>query len=534
MALLVCLVLAATAAAVVSTFLGRTLVEQNRVRQKSAQERAGWRALGELELAKNIIYTSESTDGRNDAICDALAGDPSFIENTSVLIEPAGPNRWYRLTSVGSYEEQVGTSVTFVRDGTSYVAYNYYVESDSLGLTGQTEGRVHTNETVEFYFAGGEYGGPVSAGCGFEYRYGAEAENTSITGEANPYASSKELLQQVSFEELASTASYTGPENVDAEVRLLGEELEVALLAKSLEVEIPQSSSSSRYVGLMLSDNGEWLAEVDDSGITEYAPRTIGGELISTESFKADGVFYSADRVTWLGGDLNGHVTLVSEHDVLIRDNVRYLDSDGQYAFLNGSNPDEEYLVNPSFERDHSFGVISKGDVLYALDAPVNLEINGVLISTQGTVGMEGVGIDGNGDIVVEGDLVVLNSLRRLGSILCFERPVSTVLSETGTVDHGFRSGQGIFDDLLLYYPPPSFPNEAQAMFSYSHRHHKGYVLRPGPGVFAAGVVPLEDLEDMNVVEGLIQDQGVQFPWAEAVHTGSGGNDGAQQGGDDP
>ena len=56
-AFIFCLVLAATAAAVVSAFLGRTLYETNRVRGQQHLSRARWRAIGQLELAKNIVLT---------------------------------------------------------------------------------------------------------------------------------------------------------------------------------------------------------------------------------------------------------------------------------------------------------------------------------------------------------------------------------------------------------------------------------------------------------------------------------------------
>ena len=63
----VCMVMAAGIGAVLSTFLGRTLVEQRRVGRVTAQERSAWRAIGELELAFafvgaacNLFHTSRS------------------------------------------------------------------------------------------------------------------------------------------------------------------------------------------------------------------------------------------------------------------------------------------------------------------------------------------------------------------------------------------------------------------------------------------------------------------------------------------
>ncbi|MSR47625.1 MAG: hypothetical protein EXS13_11280 [Planctomycetes bacterium] len=124
----ICLIVAVGVGASTTCFLGRTVVEQNRVLREAATERVGWRSIGEIELAKNVIQASTYTDGVNDAITAALASNPPLVAGTPVLIEASGTGRWYRLASTTDFDGAYGTATCMIRDGLSYAAYNYYVE----------------------------------------------------------------------------------------------------------------------------------------------------------------------------------------------------------------------------------------------------------------------------------------------------------------------------------------------------------------------------------------------------------------------
>lgn len=232
-------VMAAGIAAVLSSFLGRTLMEQHRINSRANVERAAWRSRGELEVAKNIINTSTYTAGLNDAIQQGLAANPPFIPGTSVIVESVGPNRWYRLTAMNEYNGEVGTVMAFLRDGTSYVVYNYYVEEDDLGISGQPRGRIHTNGKLEFYFEGGRYDSFVSATDGFEYKYGASAQNTTFQGGTDAAAQSKELLRNIDYPALQGQAQYVAPVGLDAEVSLQDKSVEVKLYEKPSVLQVP-------------------------------------------------------------------------------------------------------------------------------------------------------------------------------------------------------------------------------------------------------------------------------------------------------
>lgn len=241
----ICLVVVAGVGATMTTFLGRAVVEQNRIMKEAASERAAWRSIGEIELAKNVILNSSYTDGKNDVIVAALAADPPLIEGTPVAIEPAGPSRWYRLSSTNDFGMTMGAASCLIRDGLSYTAYNYYVEAHNLGVSGKPKGRIFTNKTLEFYFADGMYDGYVSAGSGFAYKSGATADNTTFLRGADPAASEKGLLGKIDFGGLKAQAAYVAPENLVAEVRLAKTTLQVKLYEKdSVQVVAVQKTRS--------------------------------------------------------------------------------------------------------------------------------------------------------------------------------------------------------------------------------------------------------------------------------------------------
>src|SRR6185436_9556767 len=127
-ALAIMLILAMGVGSIVTSFLGRTLVEQARVSQRASAMRAYRQAVGQLELAKSIINNSGYAGGQNIAVTDALAANPPVITGTGVYLEPVGPDRWYRLVSCGDFDHESAAVMAYFRDGTPYVAYNYYVE----------------------------------------------------------------------------------------------------------------------------------------------------------------------------------------------------------------------------------------------------------------------------------------------------------------------------------------------------------------------------------------------------------------------
>jgi len=462
----------------VTTFLGRALVERSRVRQNAAVERAGWRATGALELAKYVILASPETAAGNQAIADALASNPPLIAGTPVVCEAAGPPRWVRLSALGTCAGAESLAQCLVRDGTSYVAYDYYVEGDRLGVSGGAKGRIHANGNLELHDAGGVYTGFVAAGNGFTFMNGAKPANTSFLGGADQGARPKRLLADVDFAALAAQATTTTPAGFDARITL-----------NRTTVQIELGSPST----------------------TVAAPTT--GEVAS------NGVLYVPGAITSLKGELNGRLTIVTPSTVTITGNLRYVDGNGRYACRNGVTPASgDYVPDPAFVRNHALAVIAQGDITFDLRDPADgtgvpndFELNGALISTRGRVGISGVEVDGSGTVSVTGDSFRLDSIRRLGTIMSARRPVSAVLQPDGSLRHGFRSGASIWDAQLLADPPPACPTERHPSFLENVRFDPASNGAKGTLTFAAGVGAMATLKSMSALKAAIG--ATKFDW---------------------
>lgn len=571
----VCLVVAIGVGATMTTFLGRAVVEQNRVLQQAAKERVLWRSVGEIELAKNVILNSNYTDGVNDEIQAALASDPPLIAGTPVAIEPAGPSRWYRLSSTNDFGGMVGAANCLIRDGLSYTAYNYYVEGQDLGVSGKPKGRIFTNRTLELYFAGGVYDGYVEAGEGFAYKNGADAENTIFLRGADPAAPAKSLLSAIDFGAFAASADWSAPEGLIAEVAFKKTSVAIKLFEPDSTTLVPVEKTRQVQVGTTVETVTKPLYEyvwqwvdtkksrkvwVENTGAgagggtdvgggstgywkteyywelvwtkvkvqigtyettetvpvyatetyTDWVSQAVAGALVTTVTRGTSGVLWFPGQIRAIAGDVSGKVTLVTGSSARITGNLRYVDGNGDCAYLNGTNPTAgEYAPNPLFDRNHALGIIALGDINYARTVPTNLEINANLISATGTVAMEGIVLAADGTPSRSGSAAVKNSLRRFGSIMCLQRPVATLLSNTGTVSHGFKAGSSVYDAGALNDPPPGFPNEETLAFLETVRVNADGFVDPGPPAAVSGVSPLTGMRSFDEV----RDWTVQRPY---------------------
>lgn len=239
-----------------------------------------------------------------------------------------------------------------------------------------------------------------------------------------------------------------------------------------------------------------------------YVNQTVAGKHVSTSEIDCTGVLYFQDAIRSIGGLVNGEVTIVTESTVKITDSLQYVDGNNRYAYLNGTTPAAgAYVANPDFERNHALGIIAKGDINYGLGAPTSLEINANLISTIGTVAMEGIALAAGGTPSRTGSASVKTSLRRYGSIMCNQRPVATLLDATSTVSHGFKAGSSIYDIGALSDPPPGFPNEEPLAFLEIDRIDASEwtaagTIEPEAGVAAiTGLLGFEDVGEATTTE---------------------------------
>lgn len=192
-------------------------------------------------------------------------------------------------------------------------------------------------------------------------------------------------------------------------------------------------------------------------------------QFVRTETASTRGVAYIAGDVRSLRGTLNGRLSLIVGGKVRITDDVVYVDDEGRTRMLNGSDPTQPYEQNPEYDGDSLLAVLAKDDIVYAADGPSNLEVNASLVSTEGSVGFEGIVTSEDGtDVWTElptGGNHVRDSLRRLGGIVSRRRPVATYIDDRGYITAGYERGESIMDANLVLSAannaPPPFMFEA-------------------------------------------------------------------------
>lgn len=134
-------------------------------------------------------------------------------------VDPLGDSdRYFILEAAGRAGDTVRLVSALVRETQPFSSYVFFQNQHTLGVSGSPLGLIHTNESLDFYFANGNYQDAVSAVKGFGYKSGATAENTFLS-DANPDAAAISL-DKIDFEDLQSKAKlYNGPAGLDAEVK---------------------------------------------------------------------------------------------------------------------------------------------------------------------------------------------------------------------------------------------------------------------------------------------------------------------------
>ena len=210
---------------------------------------------------------------------------------------------------------------------------------------------------------------------------------------------------------------------------------------------------------------------------TVYDPVYIPREPIETKRLPApeNGVVYVGGDVIGIKGDVVGRLTIATEGKMLVTGSIVYRDEDGDPAYKNGDDPTQPYEPNPSYNNYATLGLIAKGDVIYTTEVPDNFEINGSIMSIRGRVGIDGIVLDDDGEIkrcnyILDefgrktNESFHKNSIRRLGGITTYRRPVDTVVAN-GTIQSGFKGGKSAFDTKILASPPPFFMARAIPRF---------------------------------------------------------------------
>jgi hypothetical protein len=196
----------------------------------------------------------------------------------------------------------------------------------------------------------------------------------------------------------------------------------------------------------------------------------VDEEFVRSETFPVDGTVYLGGDVRSIGGTVRGRLSLIANGKIRVTDSIQYVDSDGDTRMLNGLDPGQPYTDNPDYEGDSLLALMARDDLVYASDGPARLEVNASLLSAEGSVGFEGIVVSEDGENVgtayeTGATDIVKDSLRRLGGVVCRERPVATYIDEYGYVGAGYERGTSIMDRNLLLTSgnnaPPPFTFEA-------------------------------------------------------------------------
>jgi hypothetical protein len=197
--------------------------------------------------------------------------------------------------------------------------------------------------------------------------------------------------------------------------------------------------------------------------IEDYLKTVKHAETIErTEVVDSQGVIYLKGDVRKISGQMDGRVSLITSGSVMVTGDLQYVDADGDTRMANGKDHTQPYVENPDYDGDSLLAIMAKGDIVYSKDAPPELEVNASLISADGSVKFEGIGVSVDGaDVWSEhSEYQVLTSIRRLGGIVSRKRPIATYINEKGYIAAGFEFGESIMDQNLILSsgtnaPPP-------------------------------------------------------------------------------
>lgn len=160
----------------------------------------------------------------------------------------------------------------------------------------------------------------------------------------------------------------------------------------------------------------------------DYNARTF----LYNKTLPTSGIIYIEDKI-WVEGTLRGRVLVAAAilpYNISTAPTI-YIPNNIVYSAKDGSDV---------------LGLLAQNNVVVTYRAPTNLEINGALIAQTGSAQF----------FYYPG--TVKNSILVYGSIMTFGQWTWTWVDAGGSVLSGYTSTTNIYDNNLLYSPPPGFP----------------------------------------------------------------------------
>jgi hypothetical protein len=305
-----------------------------------------WTAEAGLEVVKKWIKESEYIEG-NVWLANHSSREGTVVVNGLefgngkayvTVYSPTQEDERYTIISrgvltkgklKGTYEE-IELKV-IERD--TFAKHLWYTGNDKLYVgTTTVHGDVHVNKYIGFFFGGARMFGATNAVTGIYYWWGASEDNTSFYGPVNPYAPYLPPPQARDIAELE--------EKADEDYRVSG--------------------------NAVIEFRGD---RVIINGVNLPLP--------------ANKLIFVKGRV-YVKGNLNGRVTIASQSNIYITDNLRYVDGEGDPAYYYPGEVGGEYVANPKYNGKSLLGLMTTNNVVIPNEAPYNIEFHCAILSTDG------------------------------------------------------------------------------------------------------------------------------------------------------
>lgn len=345
----------------------------------------------------------------------------------------AASNQFYRIESTAAYAGRTVTLAWEIRARDTFAKYLFFVDVDNLNVgTTTLRGSVYVGKTLNNYYGGAKYHKSVESRMGVTYNSGASPANTYYYDTTNFNAPQ---INIPSTNEIATLHTYAEAPQFDVQ------------------------NSSSYYSG-----GGSMNTYVTLTGdqVSIVAKRTGTGVVVNTYTgaLPANGLIFSQGDV-YIQGDISGRLTAASMGKVNITGKIRYVDGDGDLAYVLTKDGDVvpnnddgtqnawtsangyDYVANIDFNPDPTappvLGLMAAGDIEVVNGAPYNMEQHAATFAATGRWSCNLGSKKGN--------------LRVLGSLV--QNKGGWRYNGAG---YGYaKSGEYIYDSMLVQTPPPFY-----------------------------------------------------------------------------
>ena len=335
---------------------------------------------------------------------------------------------WFTIEAPATVAGITRTASVLVRGRDPFTRYSIFTDQGEQPISVPISGDIHSNGSLRMMYGNWDLPDFVSAVSGFNWTYGADWSNVGFLSGYN------ESADPITLPDLAALQARVRP---------------AVALPNAAEVAGDYIYVGSDYDSVSVQFSGSTVV-VD--AVQAGVPQTVySGPLAGIDRI------YALPPITALGGDLDGQLSVVSESTdgILITDNLRYVDGDGDLAMLDTSSV-SSYHRNPAYDGASSLGLLApQGSVRYGYAAPAVLEVHAaVYADAQMPDSFEVVA----GQIeFISGSNFLRDRLFTLGTTVTRYGKIRGLVGSGGSLTSGYDEGTYLYDRSLLDRPPPYF-----------------------------------------------------------------------------